>query len=226
MRTRPLGYHAPPLPPLQDISRPPRPKGGKDERKIVSRHAPILPVGPRLYRSTRINAISATGPGLPPDGFVTRNQTASEWIWYWASKRVLDPEQDPRKGPFWGGQAWAYQSQQLSLIPGVHTKALSTNIDFLYMLSWPYIAVRIQTFRYHTGATSLKQAYDRAQAIREYGPFNEVDVYEQDFLGDASGATAIILLKETLGLIRRLNPDTTGTTHQVANPYNALSGKD
>jgi len=214
-------FHKPKQPPMPPIGSAP-PRSTEKVAAARTRRPVVVPIGPRLYRTTRAQELSLSGPGPAPAGFVTAQQTATEWVWYWASMKVLDPERDPRKPPFWGGQNWAYQSQQLAQIPGVHTKAMSTNIDFLYMLSFPYIAVRIQTYRYHTGATSIKQAYDRAQQVREVGQFNEVDVYEQDFLSDSSGATAIILLKETLGLIRRINPDTVGNTVQVHNPFASL----
>lgn len=175
------------------------------------RRPPVFPSGPRLYRQTKAN-VHLGGPGSPPPGFLTAQQTLSEWFIYWASKRVLDPEEDPRQPPFWGGKEWSYQSQQLGQM-GAHAKALSTNIDFLYTLSWPPLAVRLQSFRYHVAATSFKQAYDDAQLIRELGAFDVIDIYEENFITDETGQAAIIQVKDFLGLIRHQDPRTAGTVH-------------
>lgn len=180
------------------------------------RRPPIFPSGPRLYRQTKSN-VHLGGPGSPPAGFLTAQQTLSEWYVYWGSMKVLDTERDPREPPFWGGKDWSYQSQQLGQM-GSHVKALSTNIDFLYTLSWPPLAVRVQTFRFHTAATSFKQAYDDAQLVRELGAFDVVDIYESDFLQDATGQAVIVLIKDFLGLIRHQDPRTAGTVYPVRSP--------
>lgn len=201
------------LPTMPRITKPP-----VRLRPPMPRRPTTTPTGPRLYRVTRKNTVTLGGPGIAPPGFVTQQQTASEWVWYWASMKVLDPLRDPRKPPFYGGQNWSYQKQVLPQTSHTYAKSLSTNIDFLYTLAYPALAVRIQTYRYHLATTSFKQAYDTAQLLRELGAFNVVDVYEQDFLSDATGAAAIIMVKQTLGLIATQNPLTGRTIQLTRNP--------
>lgn len=183
------------------------------------RRPPTLPRGPKLYQEGKWSSIDVQGPVQPPPGFVTQQTTASEWVWYWASMKVLDPARDPRVPPFYGGSSWAYQSQQLPQIAHIYAKALSTNVDFLYQLSYPPLAVRLQSFRYHLATTSLKQQYDLAQLKRELGVFDVVDIYEQDFLEDTTGQAAIVLLKQTLGLIPTGNPLDSSTIRVIRNPF-------
>jgi hypothetical protein len=185
----------------------------------LPRRPTAIPLGPRAYRVTHKHSFRLSGPGLAPAGFVTQQHTASEWVWYWASMTILDPLRDPRQPPFFGGLNWDYQKQTLDQIAGQHSKALSTNIDFFYRLSWPGLAVRIQTYRYHLATTSIKQAYDQAQELRELGSFDEIDVYEQEFLGDETGQAAIIRLKQVLGLINTADPLMAGTTRLTRNPW-------
>lgn len=180
--------------------RPPRP-----------RRPPALPTGPRLFRPHR-NMPRLGGPGLPPSGFVTRQHTASEWQWYWASMRVLDPTRDPREPPYTGGLNWHYQTFASTQFGA----SGASNIDFFYTLSEPPLAVRIQTYRYHTAADSIKQAYDAAQARVLMGRFDLVDVFE-GFVGDVSGQTAVLLVKQVLGLVRAQNPITAGMVQPVRN---------
>jgi hypothetical protein len=129
--------------------------------------------------------------------------------------KVLDPSRNPRRPPFSGGLLWGYQTFVQGL--SQHTFR-QTNLDFIYYLSDPPLAVRIQTYRYHTAAPIWKQAYDRVQAIGLLGRFDAIDVYEQDFLGDITGQTAIRLLKRTLSLIKSENPILAGTVRLVRNP--------
>lgn len=171
----------------------------------------VIPTGPRLYQRIR-KPLHTGGPGIPPPDFVTNTTSASEWMWYWASKRVLDPDVDPRHPPFNGGRLWSYQAQELARYEGARGKALSTNVDFLYRVSYPELVVRIMTYRYHEATNAIQQAYDHEQQRRLLGSFDEVEVFEADFVGDPTGEAAIVLLKETLGLIRRRDPL---TSHQV-----------
>jgi hypothetical protein len=129
--------------------------------------------------------------------------------------RVLDPDRDPRIGPYFGGELWDYQSAEL----GGFTRALgSAVVDFVYKLSHPPLMVRIQTYRWHLAAPAGKQALDNAQLAALARNFDVVDVYSEDYIGDPTGEAAIVLLKETLGLIRRQNPITAGSTLLVRNP--------
>lgn len=169
------------------------------------RHGAIFPRGPEVFAPLR-KTKHFGGPGDPPVGFVTNTTSASEWILYWASMRILDPDRDPRTPPFYGGRLWSYQAQELSRIPGAYAKSISTNIDFLFFLGYPGIAVRLQSYRFHEATDAMKQAYDRTQVTRIAGEFEVRDLFEEDFVGDTTGSAAIVLIKETLGLLSRRNP--------------------
>lgn len=195
------------LPPLQmprNVIRPPKNTKGPS----------ALPTGPRRYRQTSKSTIRIGGPGIAPPEFLRASTSASEWMFYWASKRVLDPDQDPRQPPFEGGRLWTYQSAQLGNFTRQKGSAV---VDFLYMLSYPYLAVRLQTYRFHLAVDAFKQASDMQQLIALYGKFDVVDVYEGDFIGDLTGQAAIIQVKKAIGLIKTQNPITSGGVVLVRN---------
>jgi hypothetical protein len=184
------------------ITNPPRPSN----RPPRLRHPPVTSRGPRYLEK---RAVHTGGPQQPPAGFITASNSIDEWMWYWASMRALDPNRDPREPPYYGGLNWDYQSPEL----GGFTRALgSAVVDFLYKLSQPFIVVRIQTFRFHLAAPAQKQAFDQIQNVALSRKFEVVDVYSQDYIGDDTGETAVIQVKETLGLVRRENPLSAGTT--------------
>lgn len=177
--------------PLSAPQRPPR-----------LRHAPVTKTGPEHLGLTRKPRI-LSGPGTPPDGFVRPGTSAHEWPWYWASKRVFDPDDDPRRPPFDGGRGWDYQRPEHQFL------RLVTRVDFIYFLPSGMIGVRIQTPFFHRGPE--KTAFDDAQA-RNLSRFMLVkDVYSQDFIQDRSGEAAVRLLVDTLGGRVRLDPMRTGT---------------
>jgi hypothetical protein len=170
------------------------------------RTPPVRGRGPRWLTKP---VIHTGGPGLPPADFISATNSVDEWIWYWASKRALDPTEDPFQPPFRGGKDWEYQSPEL----GGFTRALgSAVVDFLYKLSQPFIVVRIQTYRFHLATSAKKQSVDAIQDIKLSANFEVVDVYSQDYIGDETGQTAVIMVKETLGLVRRQNPLTAHST--------------
>ncbi len=184
----------------------------------LPRRPTSLPTGPRIYRETKRNTIYIGGPGLPPPGFKFARNSASEWPWYWASMRVLDPDRNPRLPPFYGGESWKYQTQELPLFAGDFGRARSTNVDFLYLLSFPPLAIRIQTYRFHQDVPSLKQEYDNRQLLALLGYFDTIDVYEGDFLADRTGGAAIQMVRRVLGLEQTTSPLRAGTTYLVRNP--------
>lgn len=166
-----------------------------------------LPTGPRLYRGAERRQ---GGPGLPPAGFVGAKNSASEWPIYWALARVFGVPADPRAGPpFPGGPPfWTYQEY----VQGP-TYSGDTNIDF-FVYRPPRgraVAIRVQTERYHVFQSAEKQAYDRIQKAQLEGRFDVVDLYEQDFLNDASGQAAVVLVKQAIGAIQRIDPILAGT---------------
>ena len=206
----PDGPRAPlaPRQPRRPVVRPPR-----------LRRPPVAARGPRSVQARRIHT---GGPGQPPEGFILPTNSRSEWIWYWASMRVLDPDRDPRQPPFTGGRLWRYQSPQL----GGYVRALgSAVVDFLYFTSVPAVVVRIVTYYWHLAAPSSQQGHDRIQLVNLADQFHVVDVYEQEFIGDETGESAVLLVKETLGLMRRTDPLAAGTTLFVRNPLTRAAAR-
>lgn len=178
------------------------------------RRPPVATRGPRWYEKAK-QTLHTGGPGAPPPGFVTGTTSGDEWTWYWASMRALDPLRDPRIPPFYGGQLWQFQSPEL----GGYTRALgSAVVDFLYELSYPPLVVRIVTYYWHYAAPAAQQAFDLMQRAQLAGHFDLVDVPSQAYIGDQSGETAVVLLKQTLGLVRVQDPLTAGTVRLVRNP--------
>lgn len=163
---------------------------------------PARPTGPRVF-STAKRTIHTGGPGTAPPDFVGPTTSQDEWYFYWAAKRVLDPDQDPRQPPFHGGRLWEFQSPELG---GFSRSLGSAVVDFLFKISNPFLVVRIQTYRFHTAADANQQFHDRTQLANLSRQFDVRDVYSEDFIGDRTGQAAIVVVKEVLGLIRRSDP--------------------
>lgn len=185
-------FHEPRV--LRPQTRPPR-----------QRKPPTIPRGPRWYSSLQAHTIHTGGPGAPPPGFVRATTSGDEWMWYWASCRSLDPMKNPFLPPFTGGALWDYQSPEL----GGFTRSIgSAVVDFLYNVSNPPLVVRIVTYFWHLAADASHQAHDRIQAIQLAGRFDVVDVPSSAYIADDTGRTAILLLKQSLGLVRSPDPIT------------------
>ena len=180
----------------------PRSPAQRPPRLARASRMPIRKTGPKFLQLGR-EPVYATGPGQPPPGFVGPSTSAHEWPWYWASKRVFDPDDDPLRPPFEGGHGWDYQRPEHQFL------RLVTAVDFVYFLPGQMIGVRIQTPFFHRGVE--KGAFDDAQA-RNLSRFMIVrDVFSQDFVQDRTGEAAIKLLIDTLGGRARLNPFKVGT---------------
>lgn len=119
---------------------------------------------------------------------------------------------DPRQPPFVGGPPyWAYQVPYL----GAYTRAPgSAVVDFVvYQGSGAngVVGMRLQTTRYHYVTTAAKQAFDAIQLFGLLKVALIVDLIEEDFLGDATGAKYVASIKKGLNLVQSLNPIFAGT---------------
>ena len=172
------------------------------QRPNQRRKHPLTTRGPRFLGLER-EAIHTGGPGQPPPGFLGPTVSAHEWPWFWASRKVFDPQLDPRQPPFSGGRGWDYQNpyHQFGILQDV--------LDFLYYLPGELVGVRIQTPFFHRGPE--KDAYDAAQARALSRMVKVVDVFSQDFVQDETGRAAVRLLVEALGGRTRLNVMQAGT---------------
>jgi len=172
---------------------------------------PQAPTGPRFVPA---HETLIGGPGDPPPGFLTGQNSLDEWWWYWASAKVFDDPKDPRQPPFFGGEQWGYQIARM----GGFVRALgSAVVDFVYYQDATVLGVRIQTERFHQFTDASKQGYDVLQRAMLEGDFMRVvDVYDEEFLGDPSGQRAVLAVKRVLNRIERVNPVVAGTAYRAS----------
>ena len=172
------------------------------------RTPPRSPTGPSyLPKVTEF----VSGPGEPPDGFLTGQNSATEWIAYWALFKIYGTtSDDPRQGPWYGlFPHFEYQSSEL----GSWTRALgSAVLDFVVFEGATLIGIRIQTERFHLFAASRIQANDSLQrAAIESNGVNIIDVYDDQLLPAGDGQKAIIAMKQAVGLLEKTSPLFGGT---------------
>lgn len=184
-----------------------RPRPPRDLPKPPKlRRPPARPYGPIALRQKET---FVSGPGDAPTDFIGGQNSETEWVCYWGLAKMFDNPKDPRMPPFTGGYPdWEYQSPQLGLFiraPG------STVVDFLVHYGGTHVGLRIQTERFHLFTDSQKIASDIRQRAELMRFIDIIDVYDQDLLGDPTGAKAIIALKSALALIEPPNRALTKT---------------
>jgi hypothetical protein len=174
---------------------------------------PKAPTGSRFVPKI---AVTLTGYGEPPPGFITGQNSLTEWIFYWSLFKIFgQTTDDPRQPPFYGlSPYFEYQSAQL----GGFTRALgSAVVDFVIFHGGTVLGVRIQTERFHLFTSSRQQASDALQlANLEANGLRVIDVYDTELLGDPTGAKAIIAAKRAIGMIERQNPLIAGTQYRAS----------
>lgn len=170
------------------------------------------PLGPRFI--PRIEEV-ITGPGDPPPGFLTGQNSVTEWLAYWSLAKIFENPKDPRIPPFYGGfPDWGYQVAEL----GGYVRALgSAVVDFVVYQGATIIGIRIQTERFHVFASARQQAYDALQrANLESNGMRVIDIYDDQLLGDPSGQKAVIAMKEAIGRIEKVNPILSGAAFRAS----------
>lgn len=181
-------------------------------RLRTPKRLPRLPRLPSMYaRITK--TLRVTGPGNPPNGFVGANNSASEWVVYWAMWKVFNEPGDVRAAPFLGSPTgrWSYQAPFMG---GRRIKGGNV-IDFVVNLGARRIAIRVQTERYHIFVNSEIQAYDRMQAASFDADIEVVDIFEQDFIEDHSGVACIQMLRAIIAGEYMPSPLTQGTAYRT-----------
>lgn len=173
--------------------------------------APQLPTGPRFIppHETLIG-----GPGDPPPGFLTGQNSVTEWIVYFALAKIFNDPKDPRHPPYFGGLDWGYQIARL----GGFVRALGSSVvDFVVYQDATVIGLRVVTERFHIFTTSAKHGYDVIQRAQlEASGMTIVDLYDNQILGDPSGQKAIIHLKRVLNRIENVDPVQAGTAYRAS----------
>src|SRR5690606_36874074 len=131
----------------------------------------------------------------PPPGFVGGQNAVTEWPPYLALSKIFGLPVDRRSGPFSGEpNVWRYQLGGSQLC--------QSKIDCVVYPNRPTvgerIAFRIHTEYFHNFVDAEKQAYDLLQAwnLSEYN--RVVDIYDYEYMTDATGQAIIILLKAAM----------------------------
>lgn len=205
--TRPFQPYRAPKPPRP--GRPPRP---------VSRPT-ALPAGQNIIKRMRnINDQRGGIPFMePPPGFVSATTSAEEWGGLYHPLAIIfnDPP-DPRKPPYWGGTTgvWEYQSMQL----GGRSRPGGAVVDAVVYTATGPIGLRLVTEYWHYGKGSRVQANDAQQILnlQRSGYMQMVDIFSQDVIEDASGATAIQVIKDAIGGIQRPDPLQAGVVRRTS----------
>lgn len=171
----------------------------------------VIPQGPRFVpKMTEV-----PGPGDPPPGFLTGQNSLTEWYVYWAFQKIFKEPRDPRQPPFYGGYPfWAYQKAEI----GGFVRSLgSAVVDFVAYQGGDTLGIRVQTERFHVYADARKQAYDALQrATLERAGIRVIDMYDTQVLGDPSGQKCIVNLKQILNRIELVNPDIAHTAFRAS----------
>lgn len=176
------------------------------------------PTGPRQFRD-RTNPLLLDAPGTPPPGFVIATTSGSEWVFYWSMGRVTgDPRmEDIRNPPFRGSRDPAGWTYQYPYAGGRHLPGGAV-VDFVYSPYYNPILIRIQTEHFHVYSTTVKQATDILQRdlLSKYGKV--VDVYDQWYMTDATGAAGIMIARRAIRGLLPIDPLLTGQSMRIQVP--------
>lgn len=143
------------------------------------------------------------GPGPPPVGFVGGTNSATEWMVYWAFTKLIGPE----------GVDWTYQE---SFAGGRHIPGGAV-ADFVLYMPRQEIIVRVQTWRFHfaLGSDKIETDIDQKINLTIFGEVITIDVYEQTFINDPSGAAVLAVCADAMKGIEWPNPLATGMAADV-----------
>lgn len=177
-----------------------------------------LPTGPRAF-ANRTNPMLATGPGTAPPGFVTASTSGSEWYVYWALAKISgDPHgDDVRKPPFYGSRDESIWKYQYPYAGGRHLPGGAV-VDFVWQPFNNPLLIRLQTEHFHVFSTTIKQATDLLQKDRLSDFGKVVDLFDQWFISDPSGAAVIVQCKRAIRGLLPIDPLLTGTSTRVHVP--------
>lgn len=170
------------------------------------RRPPSQPTGPKWVGVNTIKQLTG-GPADPPPGFLSPANSRTEWMIYWSLAKIFGNPPDPRRPPFEGAYPdWLYQAAYNG---GAGTLG-GTTIDFVVYAGRKPTAFRIVTEYYHIFTDRRKQVSDEMQKITVSNQYDVVDLYDQDFISDPTGAAAIQVVKMGLAMIERPDPLLTG----------------
>lgn len=170
---------------------------------------PIRPTGPEhLHLGRRPQIVG--GPGNPPEGFVGVWTSIPEWYVYWALCRLTEPQKDPRKPPFWGGERFRYQKEEEGgRVPG------GSVTDFAVSTPGGWIGIRLETERWHIWTTADQQMKDYQIKTHLRAMKKVISIYDQHFLFDPSGQAVIRVVSLALKEIELPNPIRWGNAQRI-----------
>lgn len=164
-----------------------------------------IPRGPRQYKFTLEGDIRG-GPGTPPPGFLVASNSLTEWYVYWACFKALQIglEAETTGPPFEGVPGFfTYQTPMQGgrslpggAIPDFVVERTRTGIP---------VIIRVVTEYWHLYTDNEKQVRDELQKQRLDDEVDIVDVYDNEFMHDPTGAATVVVLKKAAGLIQ--SPD-------------------
>lgn len=142
----------------------------------------------------------------PPPGFLRATNSASEWIVYLAFAKILRSPPNPKEPPYEGGPGvWIYQEPTM----GGRNQAGGAVVDYV-ILAGDRVSentlVRLQTERFHSFASGMKQYTDERQLQLLNSIARVIDVDESQVLGDPTGEKACRYLAEALAGFAMPNP--------------------
>jgi hypothetical protein len=183
------------------------PRGGQRPTPPKLPRVNALPMFPRGPKELQVKTTIGGGPGQPPPGFGVAKTgsmatvSSTEWVAYWALSKVFDNPRDPRVGPFIGGPPdWLYQEP----FAGGRGSPGGSVVDFVVTptAKGRPVLIRIVTEHWHVFTSSSQQAKD----LFQYGSllnFGEVvDVYDDELLATEDGSSAVIAMKDAVGLLQ------------------------
>lgn len=198
--------------PLKGLPPLPRMTGkGSASRPRVTKKVPQRRFGPAIFKLNSKPERLGKGPGEPPVGLVTQWTSITEWYVYWAMAKVLGTPSDPRKPPFTGGVNWQYQKA----LDGGRQLRGGQVLDFVVFNGTQSIGIRVETERYHIFTSAQKQAEDFYQRTHSSGVDIVISIFDQDFMGDPTGAAACKVVAEALKGQQPANPIRYGTARRV-----------
>lgn len=198
---------------------PQMPKMGKSApRPPRIRTGGIRAYGPRNLRLQSAPRQVAGGPGAPPVGFNTAHNSDVEWIVYWALAKHYGDPREPRRPPFTGGREWDYQVDD----SGGRVAAGSVT-DFVCHMGLATYALRVETERYHIFTSAEKIMSDLFIKTHVVAVDRVISLYDQHFIGDTTGRSALRVVGLALKGIELPNPIRFGTATRIRPPDNVFS---
>jgi len=187
--------------------------GRTTQRPTRLRNPSVAGTGPKIY-SYGGQVVRIGGPGEPPPGFVTPTTSKSEWFVYWAFCRLLGiPDGDMRRYPFFGdheGNQGRFGYQIGSRGAG------GAVVDFLYYAAaGRYIAMRVQTERYHYYVGADRQVFDAIQFANLSKKFDVVDLVEFKWISDLTGKAVIDAVRSGMRGRGEVDPIASGTVRRI-----------